>query len=243
MDLLAKRSSPAKSIEECGDLDGGAIRILAVWEVTYKAAFVLCHKMREAMAEELRGRTIGGEGKTAEVDGGYFGGYVKPANLREDRKDRRLWQNKSGKRRVVVIVRERNGNLLPAVFKSEGAALSWIKQRVNDGTTLNADEANSWNDLHGRFEMKRINHEQAYSLDGACTNWAESYFSRLRRAELGHRHHVAGPYLLRFAQEASWREDNRRMSNGDQTRQLAHLAMSRKPSVDFSGYWQRHIHA
>lgn len=211
--------------------------------LSYKAAFVLCHKMREAMAEELRGRTIGGEGKTAEVDGGYFGGYVKPANLREDRKDRRLWQNKSGKRRVVVIVRERNGNSLPAVFKSEGAALAWIKQRVNDGTLLNADEANSWNDLHGRFEMKRINHEQAYSLDGACTNWAESYFSRLRRAELGHHHHVAGPYLLRFAQEASWREDNRKMANGDQVRQVAHLALNRKPSVDFGGYWQRHIRA
>jgi hypothetical protein len=36
------------------------------------------------MAEELKGRVIGGEGKVAEVDGGYFGGYVKPANLREN---------------------------------------------------------------------------------------------------------------------------------------------------------------
>src|SRR5665213_3408500 len=33
--------------------------------VSYKAAFVLCHKMREAMAGELRGRTVGGEGKIA----------------------------------------------------------------------------------------------------------------------------------------------------------------------------------
>ena len=33
------------------------------------------------MAEELKGRMVGGEGKIAEVDGGYFGGYVKPANL------------------------------------------------------------------------------------------------------------------------------------------------------------------
>ena len=62
------------------------------------------------------------------------------------------------------------------------------------------------------YEMKRINHEEAYSLDGACTNWAEEYFSRMRRAETGHHHHIAGPYLLRYAQEASWREDNRRVS-------------------------------
>ena len=71
--------------------------------LSYKAAFVLCHKMREAMAEEMRGRTVGGEAKVAEIDGGYFGGYVKPANHREDRKDRRFWENQSGKRQCVVI--------------------------------------------------------------------------------------------------------------------------------------------
>jgi hypothetical protein len=37
-----------------------------------------------------------------------------------------------------------------------------------------------------------------------------------RRAELGHHHHIAGRYLLRYAQEAPWREDYRRISNGDQ---------------------------
>jgi transposase-like protein len=129
--------------------------------LSYKAAFVLCHKMREAMATELKGRHLGGEGETVEVDGGYFGGYVKPANLREDRKDRRLWKNQSGKRRCVVIVRERDGNSLPAVFRTEGAALDWIKSRVAKGTTVQAAEAASWNDLHSKFEMKRINHEQA----------------------------------------------------------------------------------
>ena len=42
---------------------------------------MLLHKLREAMAEEMKGRKLGGEGKVAEVDGGYFGGYVKPANI------------------------------------------------------------------------------------------------------------------------------------------------------------------
>ena len=30
-------------------------------------------------------------------------------------------------------------------------------------------------------------------------------------------------------------------SNGDQVNRLAGLAMAQKPSVDFSGYWQRHV--
>ena len=63
----------------------------------------------------------------------------------------------------------------------------------------------------------------------------------LRRAEIGHHHHIAGAYLLRYAQEASWREDNRRVSNGDQVQRVSMLAMHHKQSVDFCGYWQRHI--
>jgi hypothetical protein len=69
--------------------------------VSYKCAFVLAHKLREAMAEELKGRTVGGEGKVAEIDGGYFGGYVEPRNLAENRVDRRLARNQTGKRKVV----------------------------------------------------------------------------------------------------------------------------------------------
>jgi hypothetical protein len=209
--------------------------------VSYKCAFVLAHKLREAMAEELKGRVIGGEGKTAEIDSGYFGGYVKPANLRDRRLDRRFSQNQSGKRKAVVVIRERGGNTLPAVFRTEKHALAFIQRRIAKGTIVNADESANWNDLHARYEMKRINHEEAYSLDGACTNWAEEFFSRMRRGEIGHHHHVAGPYLLRYAQEASWREDNRRVSNGDQVQRVSKLAMHHKPSVDFSGYWQRHI--
>jgi hypothetical protein len=171
---------------------------------------------------------------------GYFGGYVKPVNLKENRVDRRLLRNQNGKRKVVVVVRERGGNTLPAVFRSESSALDFITRRVAKGTILNADEAGSWEELHKRYEVRRINHEEAYSADGACTNWAEEFFSRMRRAEIGHHHHLAGAYLLRYAQEASWREDNRRASNGDQVNRIAGLAMAHKPSVDFSEYWQRH---
>lgn len=208
--------------------------------VSYKCAFVLLHKLREAMAAELKGRVIGGEGKVAEIDAGYFGGYVKPANLKPHRADRRFLENQSGKRKAVIVIRERDGSTLPAVFRSEGQALNWVKSRIAKGTVVNADESPNWNELHSRFEMKRINHEEAYSLDGACTNWAEEFFSRMRRAEIGHHHHVAGPYLLRYAQEASWREDHRRTSNGEQVNRVATLALGNKQSVDFTGYWQRH---
>jgi len=108
------------------------------------------------------------------------------------------------------------GSQFQPCFHSESQASAFIRARIAKGTVVHADEAASWDNLHERFEVKRINHQEAYSLDGASTNWAEEYFSRLRRAEIGIHHHIAGAYLLRYAQESSWREDNRRVSNGDQ---------------------------
>ena len=118
-------------------------------------------------------------------------------------------------------------------------AVTAIRPRTAKGTTLHADESPAWNTLHAGFAMQRINHQDDHSIDGACTNGAESYFSRLRRGELGHHHHIAGPYLARYAQEAAWREDLRRVSSGEQVHGVVGLAMRCRPSVDFCGYWQR----
>jgi transposase-like protein len=244
--LFASHKAPLRAYLACiavaaNEVKGkSALALSRDLGMSYKACWVLLHKIREAMAEEMKGRVVGGEGSTVEIDGGYFGGYVKPANLRKDRVDRRLRENMSGKRKVVVVVRERGGETLPGVFRSEAQAMGFIKARVRKHTKLQADEATSWDALHARFEMKRINHQEAYSFDGACTNWAESFFSRMRRGEIGHSHHVAGPYLLRYAQEAAWREDARRVDNGAQVRRITGLALSAKPSVDFCGYYQRH---
>ena len=106
----------------------------------YKTAFVLAR----AMASEVSKFEIGGDGKSAEIDGGYFGGYVKPANKRENRRDRRLRENRSGKRKVVVVIRERDGETLPGVFRSEAEALNFIRANVLPKTTLYADEAAAW---------------------------------------------------------------------------------------------------
>jgi transposase-like protein len=215
-------------------------------DVQYKTAFVLAHKLREAMAAATKALRIGGDGRTAEVDGAYFGGHPRPENLAVDRIDRRLAENQSGQRQVVVAMRERGGRTLAQVFAAEADALATIRQRIATGTTVHADESPAWNTLHASFAMQRINHQDGYSIDGACTNGAESYFSRLRRGEVGHHHHIAGPYPVRYAQEAAWREDLRRVSNGDQIYGVTGLAMRcplprvlARPSVDFCGYWQR----
>src|SRR5687767_7502132 len=88
--------------------------------VQYKTAFVLAHKLREAMAAEHKGKVLRGH---VEVDGAYFGGHVKPANRKADRVDRRLAEHQTGKRRCVVALRERGGRTLPFVVITEDQAV------------------------------------------------------------------------------------------------------------------------
>ena len=213
-----------------------ALQLSRDLDCQYKTAFVLSHKLREALAADAKDETVSGN---VEVDGAYFGGYVKPANFKMDRVDRRKAENQTGKRKVVVIMRERGGKTLPFVFNTEGQALSTIAARVALGSTIHADEATHWDALHARFLTKRINHQQAYSDDGACTNQAESFFSRLRRAEIGIHHHISGRYLSAYASEIAWREDNRRVSNGAQYLTMAGAALAHPVSRVWKGYWQR----
>ena len=136
------------------------------------------------------------------------------------------------------MIRERDGRTLTQVFKSEAASIFFIRSRVAKGAEVMADELASQNLLHAAHSVKRINHEFAYSDAGACTKGAEEFFSRLRRAEVGHHHHIAGVCLPRYASEAASRDDHRREANRSQFKAIMALVVKNKPSVDFCGYWQ-----
>lgn len=69
-----------------------ALQLSRDLDCQYKTAFVLAHKLREAIPAESKGRTAK---DSVEIDGGYFGGYVKPANYKENRRDRRLAVNQN----------------------------------------------------------------------------------------------------------------------------------------------------
>lgn len=205
--------------------------------VSYKTAFVLAHKLREAMTADQDGATVGGE---VEIDGAYFGGYVKPENKAEDRKDRRLSENRTGKRKVVVVMREREGRTVPFVAESEAAGARRIAAKVRKDAKVYADEGPGWDGLHAVFNVARVNHQVQFSDKGVCTNQAESFFSRLRRAEIGTHHHVSGRYLQAYAGEMAWREDQSRKSNGGQFLLITAATAAHPVSRKWKGYWQRH---
>lgn len=213
-----------------------ALQVSRDLHVQYKTAFVLSHKLREAMALEQQNRRLNG---VVEIDGAYFGGYSKPANVKAERKDRRLAENRTGKRQSVVVAREREGQSVAFVAPNEAAGVDVVRERIEPEAIIHADEATHWDVLHASHDVRRINHSFRYSDADACTNMAESFFSRLRRMEIGTHHHIAGPYLYAYAREASWREDNRRISNGSQTMLIGESALASPVSRRWKGYWQR----
>ncbi len=217
-----------------------ALQLSRDLNVQFKSAFVMLHKLREAMGSQVHNPDEPELSGTVAIDGAYFGGKVRQANRKEDREDRRTAEKQTGKRQVVVVAREILGRTLPFIVPRESAAVPLIRKNVASGTTVHADKSGAWDALHASYPMLRLNHSREFkSDDGACTNEAESWFSRLRRAEYGIHHRISGAYLYQYANEMAWREDHRREPNGLHFRRVTGAALRHPKSDVWRGYWQR----
>ena len=98
-----------------------------------KTAFVLLHKLRCALTANVATTRLSG---VVEIDGGWFGGHVRLENYRLARVDRRRRQHQSGKRRCVVVMRQRGGPTVTAVVKHETEAVPIIRHRVARGSIV-----------------------------------------------------------------------------------------------------------
>jgi transposase-like protein len=158
-----------------------ALQLARDLNVQAKTAFVMLHKLREALGMLQHAQKLSGE---VEVDGAYYGGYVKPSTRKENRRDRRKLANQNGKRKCVTVMRERNGRTRPFICSElDGALLA--PNIIENGSIIYADEAKSYDSLHALFNMKRIDHSKSYAEGEISTNQAESFHSRMRRSENG----------------------------------------------------------
>lgn len=220
-----------------------AIQMSHRLDVAYKTAWVLCHKIREVMADELRDVQVGGDDRSVEVDGAYIGGSIRPANVAADRKDGRKFPFRDpSKQQVIMAVRERRGRVVPFVALTESNDnLPRIVKLIAPGSVVHADQHAAYDRLIDYFpKVRRINHKEAYSLAGACTNWAESFFSRIRRSVRGIHHRMAGDYLPFYVGELAWRENHRRDDNLTRFEMVGKAALAHPVSRYWAGYWQRH---
>lgn len=222
-----------------------ALQLSRELDVQYKTAFVLAHKIREAIANGMDQTSMTGE---VEMDGSYFGGYVKPANKKEDRLDRRKVDNQNGKRRCIIAVRQNTEAGVGAertscfVIKEENQVdiTNIALETVHQDALINADQHCGYDALDSYFDIVRVNHSVQYSdyENGSCINQCESFFSRMVRCQIGQHHHIDPKYLINYATEMAFREDTRRESNGAIFKNILGRAMKSPVSPEWCGYWQ-----
>src|SRR5437763_6803367 len=154
-----------------------ALQLSRDLDCQYKTAFVLTHKLREAMGTEVHNPDLPELSGTVEIDGMYAGGNVKPANKKAERVDRRTAEAQTGTRQVVVVAREVMGRTMPFIVPRESDAVPLIRQNVASGTIIHADESSAWERLHASYDTRRVNHSEEYVTDdGVNVNQAESFF-------------------------------------------------------------------
>ena len=204
-----------------------------------------------------------------EIDGCYVGDYDRPANKADERKEKRKQRRRSrkqaqadavrgaqtGGKRCILVLRQRpakdeGGHVVPGdtgrtiarVIASENATdIERIVHAFVDPTaTVVTDEAGAYMGLAAWFKHRSVNHSKEYSADdGTNTNYVESYFSRLRRMEIGQTHKF-GSHLELYAAEAAYKEDMRRTDNGTTAWDVIRRVL-RTPKDDYwNGYWLLH---
>ena len=172
-------------------------------KVTYKTAWFMEHRLREAM-RELNPTKLGGEGKTVEFDETYIGGLEENKH-RDKRKPRGV-----GGKEIAFALVERGGKVrshhVPTVSSVTLGPI--LREQINAATKVMTDEARYFVGIFKDHE--RVQHGIGEYVRGDVhTNTIESYFSILKRGITGTYHHVSAKHLKRYLAEFDFRYNER----------------------------------
>jgi transposase-like protein len=193
--------------------------------VTYKTAWFLCHRIREAMGDDSHKATggLGGAGKIVEVDETYVGGKAK--NRAHD---------EPAPKKAVVSLLERDGRVASFHIANVTAEMvrPLIVTNINRASMLNTDESNVYTTVGKEFaDHKSVDHtrkEYAYydrlTATVVTINSAEGFYSIVKRGVMGIYHSISEAHLHRYLKEFDFRYNNR-SKLGVEDAERADLAM------------------
>jgi transposase-like protein len=184
--------------------------------VTYKTAWFMFHRIREAMAEDVKSSgPLGGAGKIVEADETYIGKASNPT-VSPSRKGRPYTKGGTGgfnhKRAVVGLV-ERGGRV--RTFHIDHANAENVRDivvtNIRRESILNTDESRLYTKVGQEFGgHETVNHtNNEYARGNVTTNSIEGYFGIFKRGMKGVYQHCGEKHLHRYLAEFDFRYNNR----------------------------------
>lgn len=186
--------------------------------VTYKTAWFMAHRIREAMKEDVASSgPIGGEGKTVEADETYIG-KKDDQSPSPQRKGKPYLKRKPGNiKRTVVALVERGGSVRS--FHVEHATKDRVREilftNASRKSTLYTDESRLYTELGKDYDAHRtVNHsgKEYARREGekvVHTNTIENVFSVFKRGMIGTYQHCGEAHLHRYLSEFDFRYNRR----------------------------------
>lgn len=176
-------------------------------KVTYKTAWFMEHRLREAMRELNLSAPMGGEGKTVEIDEAYIGGKEKNKHAS---KRKHVGTGGAGKEIAFSLV-ERGGKVRSHHIATVNATTlkPILEAQIHADTAVYSDMGGSRSatmfEKHGM-----VNHGIGEYVRGEVhTNTVEGFFSILKRGITGTYHHVSPQHLKRYLAEFDFRYNER----------------------------------
>jgi transposase-like protein len=185
-------------------------------KVTYKTAWRMLHKIREAMgngSHEKFAETV------VEMDEAYVGGKPKKSKDDDDNNKRGRGTKKtpivgiadreSGKVFAEVAVSNKHGKKL-----SGNQLLSILDKTVEGDSIIVTDKFSGYNIFKNTDHLHlTLDHTKGYSNGDIYVNNIESFWAILKRGVYGIYHHISIEYLQNYIDEFCFRFNNRK--NGD----------------------------
>ena len=182
--------------------------------VTYKTAWFMCHRLREAMQGNDTG-PLGGAGKFVEADETYVGGKARNRRFR-----------KPAPKKIVVSLVERDGHARSFHFaKLHGGNIrGLVVTNIDRQSTLMTDAAHHYRPIGLEFAAHgAVLHAGGEYVRGeAHSNTVENFFSIFKRGVIGTYHHMSEAHLHRYTAEFDFRYNTR--TENDRVRADMNLA-------------------
>ena len=174
--------------------------------VTYKTAWFMMHRIREAM-KDIENEPMGGAGQIVEADETFVGGKAK----------NRAW-GAIPKKNIVVSLVERDGRARSFHVANVHANVlrSVLVQNVDRNSTLMTDEHKGYLAVGREYKGGHfsVNHRrQQYAQGIYHSNTIENFFSIFKRGIVGVYHHVSEAHLHRYTAEFDFRYNTRKLTD------------------------------